>query len=73
MSIPRTNSSFVYETREAESTIEIETWFHIVSSQAAANSVSDQMIASQVCFVLSPRSLSLQINSSIVDLSTKGI
>ncbi|PYH77165.1 metalloprotease MEP1 [Aspergillus uvarum CBS 121591] len=51
MSKPRTNSSLVYETREAESTIQIETWFHIVSSQAAANSVSDQMIASQLIYL----------------------
>lgn len=36
------------ESREVVPWIEIETWFHIVSSNEAANTVSDDMITSQV-------------------------
>ncbi|RAL05020.1 zinc metalloprotease [Aspergillus ibericus CBS 121593] len=37
--------------REAVTSIEIETWFHIVSSKAAANTVSDEMITSQLSYL----------------------
>lgn len=36
------------ESREVVSMIEIETWFHIVSSNEASDTVSDDMITSQV-------------------------
>ncbi|PYI04289.1 hypothetical protein BO78DRAFT_320910 [Aspergillus sclerotiicarbonarius CBS 121057] len=38
-------------SREAVTSIEIETWFHIVSSQAAADTVSDEMITSQLSYL----------------------
>ncbi|PWY68042.1 hypothetical protein BO70DRAFT_155503 [Aspergillus heteromorphus CBS 117.55] len=39
------------DNRQALRSIEIETWFHIVSSEAAANSVSDEMITSQFSYI----------------------
>ncbi|RAL10785.1 zinc metalloprotease [Aspergillus homomorphus CBS 101889] len=48
---PKISSGSNYEAREAIKPIEIETWFHVVSSQEAANSVSDQMIASQLIYL----------------------
>ena len=36
------------ESRKAIEPIEIETWFHIVSSEASSDAVSDGMIATQV-------------------------
>ncbi|PWY78388.1 hypothetical protein BO94DRAFT_174614 [Aspergillus sclerotioniger CBS 115572] len=39
------------DNREAVSSIEIETWFHIVSSNGAANTVSDEMITSQLSYL----------------------
>ncbi|GKZ40004.1 hypothetical protein AbraIFM66950_001864 [Aspergillus brasiliensis] len=39
------------ENREVSRSIEIETWFHIVSSNDAANTVSDDMITSQLSYL----------------------
>ncbi|RAH55571.1 metalloprotease MEP1 [Aspergillus piperis CBS 112811] len=39
------------ESREVVSMIEIETWFHIVSSNEASNAVSDDMITSQLSYL----------------------
>ncbi|PYH89667.1 metalloprotease MEP1 [Aspergillus ellipticus CBS 707.79] len=39
------------ESRQALDSIEIETWFHIVSSKGSANSVSDEMITSQFSYL----------------------
>lgn len=42
------NTTTSSESRIVLTPIEIDTWFHIVSSQAAADLVSDEMVNSQV-------------------------
>ncbi|KKK24132.1 hypothetical protein P175DRAFT_0509452 [Aspergillus ochraceoroseus IBT 24754] len=39
------------ESREAVTPIEIETWFHIVSTEANAGQVSDEMISAQLSYI----------------------
>lgn len=45
--------------------IEIETWFHIISSQAESTQVSDDMINAQVSFLLPPHIAT----STFIDIS----
>lgn len=40
------------ENRVILAPIEIDTWFHIVSSEAAAKSISDEMVLAQVSYLL---------------------
>lgn len=57
LAIPGNDGAFDQESRKAVEPIEIDTWFHVVSSKANADVVSDGMITTQVSIDLSPNTV----------------
>lgn len=59
LTMPGNDGAYDQESRKAVEPIEIETWFHVVSSKANANVVSDEMITTQVSIYPSPTAVGI--------------
>ncbi len=63
LTMPGNDGAYDKGSRKVVEPIEIETWFHVVSSLANANVVSDEMITTQVGIDLGPNYLSSHIKT----------